>query len=381
MQTKTDYYDLLGVARDASPQDIKKAYRRMARQHHPDINPGDPEAETRFKEISEAYEVLSDADKRQKYDRFGHAAFQRGAGGGGGGQQADFSGFGSIDEIFEQFFGGMGGFSGFGGRQRTQERPDAPARGQDVHQNLTLDFADAFTGTTIQYEYMRRDLCDRCKGSAAEPGTQPVTCPDCGGSGARTISQGFFTMRQTCNRCGGIGRVVREPCKKCSGRRFIQRLERVEVKVPAGVDTGSRIRLTGKGDSGLNGGPPGDLYLSVEVRTHKLFERRGDNIYCEIPISFSEAALGANIQVPTVDGRVNMKIPPGTQSGEVMRLRGKGFPRLSAYGSGDMYVLLKVVVPTKLDRESRELIREIDKRNPADPRLDIYKLTEKKTGK
>lgn len=181
--------------------------------------------------------------------------------------------------------------------------------------------------------------------------------------------------------CGGAKRIVREPCKKCSGRRFIQRLERVEVKVPAGVDTGSRIRLTGKGDSGLNGGPAGDLYLSVEVRTHKLFERRGDNIYCEIPISFSEAALGANIQIPTVDGRVNMKIPPGTQSGEVMRLRGKGFPRLSAYGSGDMYVLLKVVVPPKLDRESRELIRELEKRNPADPRLDIYKLAEKKPGK
>lgn len=380
MQTKTDYYELLGVSRDASPQDIKKAYRKLARQHHPDINPGDPHAEARFKEISEAYEILSDADKRRKYDSFGHAAFQRGAGGGGG-PQADFSGFGNIDEIFEQFFGGLGGFSGFGGRTRAQERADGPMRGQDIHQNLTLEFADAFTGTNIHYEYMRREACDRCKGGGAEPGTQPTSCPDCGGSGARTISQGFFTMRQTCNRCGGTGLVVRDPCKKCYGRRFVQKLERVEVKVPGGVDTGSRIRLTGKGDSGLGGGPAGDLYLSVEVRAHPLFERRGDNIYCEIPVSFAEAALGATIQIPTVESRVNMKIPPGTQSGEVLRLRGKGFPRLSAYGAGDMYVKLKVAVPEKLDRESRELIREIEKRNPADPRLEIYKLLEKKPGK
>jgi len=374
MQTNTDYYEILGVDRQADAKEIKKAYRRMARKHHPDINPGDPESESKFKEISEAYEILSDPDKRARYDQFGHAAFKQGVADSGGAH----AGFGGIEDLFDQLFGGMGGF---GAGTTFRQRADAPQRGQDLHQNLTLEFEDAFNGTTIQYEYMRRDTCDRCKGSGSEPGSSPITCPSCGGSGMHMIQQGFFTMRQTCTKCGGTGRIISEHCKTCNGKRFVQVLERIEVKVPAGVDTGSRIRLGGKGDAGLNGGPPGNLYLNVEVREHDLFVRRGDNIYCDIPITFAEASLGAQIQIPTVGGRVNLKVPAGTQSGKVFRLRGKGFPHIQTYGRGDMYVTLNVAVPTKLDRESRDLIRELEERNPLNPRFDIFKTTEGKSPK
>ncbi|MEP0814734.1 MAG: molecular chaperone DnaJ [bacterium] len=369
MDIKTDYYELLGVGKGADQQEIKRAYRKLARKYHPDINPGDPTAEAKFKEISAAYEVLSDPEKRAMYDRFGHAAFQRGGGGAGpsyqgGGFGADFGGFGSIEDLFEQFFGGMGGV-----RSRTAGRPDAPQRGQDVHQNLTLEFADAYAGKTINYEYLRKEACPQCKGSGAEPGSGSRTCPECGGAGAKVFQQGFFSMRQTCTRCGGTGQVIGTPCTKCQGRRYVQKLERVEVKVPPGVDTGSRIRLSGKGEGGINGGPPGDLYLNVEVRPHPFFERRGDNIYCEMPITYAEAVLGAQIDIPTVDGRVNLRIPAGTDSGKVFRLRGKGFPHIQQYGRGDMFVTLNIVVPQNIDRESRELIREFEKRNPSNPRL------------
>ncbi len=309
MQTKTDYYELLGIERSADVKDIKKAYRRLARKYHPDINPGDPESESKFKEISEAYEVLSDPAKRSRYDQFGHAAFKPGA----GGDSNINMNFGGFEDLIDQLFGGRGGF-GAGTSQR--QRADAPQRGQDLYQSLTLEFVDAYNGKVIQYEYMKRESCERCLGSGSEPGTQPVSCPECGGSGVRTIQQGFFSLRQTCNRCAGSGRIVRDPCTKCSGRRFIQKLERVEVKVPAGVDTGSRIRLSGKGDSGLNGGPRGDLYLNVDVREHKLFERRGDNIYCDIPITFPEAALGSQIQIPTVEGSTGN---PKRQSVQIAR--------------------------------------------------------------
>ena len=369
MDTKTDFYELLGVSREADAKEIKKAYRSLARKYHPDINPGDPQAESKFKAISEAYEILSDPEKRSKYDSYGHSAFRAGAGAGGQSVNMDFG----FEDLIDQLFGGRGGF-GAGTTHRM--RADAPQRGQDQHQNLTLEFADAYGGKTIQYEYMRRDACDRCKGSGGEPGKDPVTCSDCGGSGMRVVQQGFFSLRQTCGRCGGSGKIVRDPCTKCHGRRFVQKLERVEARVPAGVDTGSRIRLSGKGDAGLNGGPPGDLFLNVEVRDHPLFERRGDNVYLEIPITFAEAALGSQIQIPTVDGRVNLKVPAGTQSGKVFRLAGKGFPHLTSYGRGDLYVALNVAVPSKLDRESRELIRELETRNPENPRIDLFKAVE-----
>lgn len=365
MAVGTDYYETLGISKNADQGDVKKAYRKLARKYHPDINPGDQKSEAKFKEISEAYEVLSDPDKRTKYDRYGKAAFAPGARAGPD-FAADFGGFGTIEDLFDQFFGG------FGARTQARQRPDAPARGQDLYHNLALEFTDAFLGRTLRYEYMRSGTCEHCQGKGSEPGSAVAGCPDCGGSGTRVFQQGFISMRQTCPTCGGSGRIIRNPCSKCRGRKFIHVSERVEVKIPAGVDTGSRIRLAGKGDAGLNGGPPGDLYLNVEVLPHPLFERRGDNIYSEIPITFAEAVLGANIEIPTVDGRVSLKVPPGTQSGKVFRLRGKGFPHIQAYGRGDMFVSLSIVVPAKLDRETRELIREFAVKNPANPRLKLF---------
>jgi molecular chaperone DnaJ len=378
--TKRDYYEVLGVSRRASEADLKKAYRRLARKYHPDVNPGDRSAEARFKEISEAYQVLSDPQKRTTYDQFGHAAFtppppgSPGAGAGWPGgvryQTVNLGDIGDIGDlglgdIFEEFLG-----RGSGAR-RTRIRQDEPVRGADTYQNFTIDFKDAYTGKTVEMEFLRRIVCPKCGGTRAEPGHPPKTCPDCRGTGQRAVQRGFIATAQPCNRCGGSGRVITHLCTQCSGRGYTTRMERVSVHIPAGVDTGSKVRLAGKGEPGENGGPPGDMLMNIEVRPHPLFERRGDNIYVDLPITFAEAALGAEVEAPTPGGLVMMRIPPGTESGKQFRLRGRGFPHVNSTGSGDLFADIRIVVPRNLDMKSRELVRELARMNPQNPRLDM----------
>lgn len=374
---KRDYYEVLGVSRSASDADLKRAYRRLARKFHPDVNPGDHSSEAKFKEISEAYQILTDPQKRAAYDQFGHAAFtppspgSPGAGAGWpGGVRYETVNVGDLGDlglgdIFEEFLG-----KSAGGR-RTRIRHDEPVRGADSYQSLTIDFKDAYTGKTVEMEFLRRVTCTKCGGTRAEPGHPPKTCPDCKGAGQKAVQRGFITMAQPCNRCGGKGTVITNLCTQCSGRGYTSRMERVSVRIPAGVDTGSKVRLTGKGEPGENGGPPGDVLINVEVRTHPPFERRGDNTYINLPITFAEAALGAEVEVPTPGGLVMMRIPPGTESGRQFRLRGRGFPHVNSVGSGDLFADIRIVVPRSLDMKSRELVRELTRLNPQNPRLDM----------
>lgn len=342
---KRDFYEVLGVARNASEADIKKAYRRLAMKYHPDRNPGDTEAETRFKEAKEAYEVLTDPQRRAAYDQWGHAGVDPGAAAGGGG----FGGGASFSDIFSDVFGDIFGATGRGASSRV-------FRGADLRYTLELDLEDAVAGTEADIEIPTTVSCDQCGGSGAAEGSAPVTCPTCKGHGDVRVQQGFFSIQQTCPRCHGRGRVIDNPCRKCYGSGRVKDRKRLSVKIPPGVDTGDRIRLGGEGEPGENGGPPGDLYVQVAVREHPLFERDGNDLRCEIPVSMPVAALGGELEVPTLDGRVSLRVPAGTQSGRVFRIRGKGVRPVRGGPPGDLLCRVVVETPVNLTKEQRELL-------------------------
>ena len=355
---KRDYYEVLGVARGVSDGDLKKAYRKLAMEHHPDRNPGDTAAEEAFKEISEAYAVLSDGEKRAQYDRFGHQA----PGGGFHGQGMDFGDLGGFTDLFENLFGDAFGGSG-GGRRRRAGRGQ---RGADLRYNLEIDLEQVLTGFEQTLDIPKMRGCEPCSGSGAAEGTRPQPCGRCGGSGQMMFQQGFFRVNRPCEMCSGAGEVVSDPCTSCRGTGRVEGEQTLEIKVPAGVDDGARLRLSGEGEAGLAGGPAGDLYVVMHLRKHELFERDATDLHCEVPITFAQAALGAEIDVPTLEGRVKMQVPEGTQSGKMLRLRGKGLPPLQPRGDraslerlrGDLYVRIFVEVPTKLSERQREILEE-----------------------
>ncbi|MGH7106156.1 MAG: molecular chaperone DnaJ [Acetobacteraceae bacterium] len=349
---KQDYYATLGVARDAGAEDLKKSYRRLAMQYHPDRNPGSKEAEAKFKEISEAYDVLKDEQKRAAYDRFGHAAFDSSMGGGAGG--FDFGTAGGLGDIFDQMFGEfMGGRRGAG-------RGQSP--GQDLRQSVEIDLADAFAGIKVQLRVPTRVSCEVCNGSGSATRDRGAeTCSTCGGAGRVRAQQGFFVIERTCAACGGTGRVIRNPCRMCGGSGTLARERVLSVTIPPGVEDGTRIRLAGEGEAGQRGAPPGDLYVHVAIRPHALFQRDGANILCRVPLRMTQAALGAELEVPVIDGsRARLKIPPGAQSGDQFRLKAKGFSVLRSAARGDMYVQVAVETPQHLTRRQRELLEEFE---------------------
>ena len=353
--TKRDYYEVLGVARGADAAEIKKAYRQKAKELHPDRNKDNPDAEAQFKEANEAYEVLKDADKKAAYDRYGHAAFENGMGGGGGRGprgQADFaSAFSDVfDDLFGDFMGGRGG-----------ARRSAAQRGNDLRYNLRINLEDAFTGLQKTINVPTAVSCGSCKGTGAEGGSEPQTCPTCSGMGKVRAQQGFFTVERTCPTCSGMGQTIKNPCQTCHGQGRVQKEKSLSVNIPAGVETGTRIRLAGEGEAGMRGGPTGDLYIFIEVNDHALFERDNTNLYCRVPVSIATAALGGEIEVPTIDGgRSRVKVPEGSQSGRQMRLRGKGMPALRGGSVGDMFIELAVETPVKLTARQREILKEFD---------------------
>lgn len=342
---KRDYYEVLGVARSASEAEIKKAYRRLAMKHHPDRNKDDTSAGGKFKEAKEAYEVLSDSHKRASYDRFGHDALRGGAGGGGFSSE----GFG---DIFGDVFGDIFGAGRRGGSQIF--------RGADLGYNLKLDLEQAVSGDSITIEVPTQVACSECAGSGAAKGTDPVKCSTCGGAGQVRMQQGFFSIQQTCPACKGAGTVIETPCAKCHGRGRQSKTKTLSVKVPAGVDDGDRIRLSGEGEAGRNGGPPGDLYVEIRIKPHKLFERDGADLACEVPISIATATLGGEIELPTLDGHVSLKIPHGTQSGKVFRLRGKGVTTVRDRRTGDLFARVAVETPINLTAEQESMLRKFD---------------------
>ena len=342
---KQDYYVILGVQRGASAEELKKAYRKLAMQYHPDRNPGDHKAEARFKDINEAYDVLKDEQKRAAYDRFGHAAFENGGAGAGGG----FGFEGGLGDIFEQMFGG--------GRRGTDRQG-----GADIRAAVEIELAEAFTGAKAEVRIATRLACDACNGTgSADKNVAADTCRTCGGAGRVRAQQGFFLVERTCPTCGGAGRVIRNPCRVCSGSGTVPREKTLSVQIPAGVEDGTRIRLSGEGEAGLRGAPPGDLYVHVGIRPHPIFQRDGANIFCRVPLRMTQAALGGEIEVPTIDGTAaKVKIPPGTQSGEQFRLRSKGFSVLRSAARGDMYIQVAVETPRNLTRRQRELLEEFE---------------------
>ena len=348
--SKRDYYEVLGVDRGADDKALKSAYRKLAMKYHPDQNPGDEAAEASFKEVGEAYAILSDPDKRAAYDRFGHQAFENGGPGGGnpfGGMEP-----GDIFEnIFSQVFGG-----GRGGRRRS-----GPARGSDLRYDLEITLEQAWSGIDQEITIPSVDVCDRCDGSGAEPGSSPMTCPTCSGSGRVRATQGFFTMERTCPDCNGRGTIITDPCKECHGQGHVRKDKTLSVKIPAGVESGMRIRLAGEGEPGANGGPKGDLYIFVEVLEHDIFERDGPNLYCRAPVPMVTAALGGDIEIPNIDGgRARVSIPEGAQTGRRLRLRGKGMPSLRSSGSatGDLYIEMFVETPRNLTKRQKDILRE-----------------------
>lgn len=342
--SRQDFYELLNVGRDAGDGDIKKAYRKLAMQYHPDRNPGDTEAESRFKEVTEAYEVLSDQEKRRAYDQFGHAAFEGGAGGGG----FDFSG--SFADVFDDLFGEFMG----GGRRRSS----GATRGADLRYNLEISLEDAFNGRKAQIRVPTSTTCESCEGSGAEGGTKPVTCPTCHGHGKVRAQQGFFTIERTCPGCHGAGQIIQDPCKACSGAGRVQTEKTLSVNVPAGVEDGTRIRISGEGEAGLRGGTTGDLYIFLSITPHRLFRREGPHVFCRVPISMVTAALGGSIDVPTVGGgRVSLNVPAGTQTGKQFRLKGKGMAQLRSQNHGDMYIETMVETPVNLNKRQKELLQ------------------------
>jgi molecular chaperone DnaJ len=346
--SKRDYYEVLGVSKSATKDELKKAYRKLSKQFHPDINK-EPGADEKFKEVKDAYEVLSDDQKRAHYDQFGHVDPNQGFGGG------DFGGgFGGFEDIFNSFFGGGGG-----GRRRD---PNAPRQGADLQYTMTLKFEEAVFGKETDIEIPREETCDTCDGTGAKPGTKVDTCKHCHGSGQLNVEQntpfGRIVNRRVCHYCNGNGKEIKEKCSTCSGAGKVTRRNKIHVKIPAGVDDGQQLRVAGKGEAGINGGPAGDLYIVFHIRTHEFFERDGDDIYCEMPITFVQASLGDEVEVPTVHGKIKLKVPAGTQTGTKFRLKGKGVPNVRGYGTGDQHVIVKIVTPTKLSEKQKQLLRE-----------------------
>ena len=351
--SKRDYYEVLGLSKGASADEIKKGYRSKAKELHPDRNTSDPSAESKFKEANEAYDVLKDPERKAAYDRFGHAAFEGGMGGGGGQRQGDFSS--AFSDVFDDLFGDfMGGGQRGGGRSRA-------SRGSDLRYNLEISLEDAYSGLQKSINVPTSVQCSPCNGSGAAGGSEPSTCPTCSGMGKVRASQGFFTVERTCPSCSGMGQVISNPCSSCGGQGRSNKDRSLSVNVPAGVETGTRIRLSNEGEAGLRGGPAGDLYIFIEVREHKIFQRDGSSLFCRIPVSMSGAALGGDIEVPTMDGgRSRVKSPAGSQSGRQMRLRGKGMPAIKSAQKGDMFIEIAVETPVNLTSKQRELLREFE---------------------
>ena len=353
--SKRDYYETLGISKGAAADEIKKAYRRKAKELHPDRNSDNPNAESQFKEVNEAYDVLKDADKKAAYDRFGHAAFEGGMGGGGRaggmGGQGDFAS--AFSDVFDDLFGDfMGG--GRGGGRRA-------ARGSDLRYNLRIGLEEAFEGLSKTINVPTTVSCGSCNGTGAEGGSEPTTCPTCSGMGKVRAQQGFFTVERTCPTCSGMGQIIQNPCRTCAGQGRVEKDRSLSVNIPAGVETGTRIRLSGEGEAGMRGGPSGDLYIFIEVDDHPIFQREGTDLFCRVPVSMTSAAMGGDIEVPTIDGgRSRVKIPAGSQSGRQMRLRAKGMPALRGAGTGDMFIELAVETPVNLTSRQRELLREFE---------------------
>lgn len=350
--SKRDYYDVLGVEKGASKEEIKKSYRKLARKYHPDVNK-EADASDKFKEVKEAYETLSNDQKRGQYDQFGHAGAQQGFGGGGfGGGGQDFGGFG---DIFDMFFGGGGG---------RRNDPNAPRQGADLQYRMVLDFEEAIFGKETDISIPTEETCDTCHGSGAKPGTKVDTCSHCQGTGQLNVEQstpfGKVVNRRVCNHCNGTGKIIPEKCTTCRGTGKVKKNRKIHINIPAGIDEGQQIRVAGKGEPGVNGGPAGDLFVVIQVRPHEFFQREGDHIYLELPITFAQAALGDELEVPTVHGRVKMKIAPGTQTGKTFRLKGKGAPNVRGHGHGDEHVQVRVVTPSKLTDKQKDLLREFN---------------------
>src|SRR5947209_7709061 len=350
---KRDYYEVLGVGRSTSEEEIKRAYRKLAVKFHPDKNPDDPHAEEKFKELGEAYDVLMDADKRAAYDRFGHAAFEQGGGFRGG--------FHDPFDIFREVFGGAGGiggsifetfFGGAGGRAEDRQR------GADLRYDMQITLEEAAFGTEKEIEVRKLDICEKCNSSGAEPGSRTVNCPQCGGRGQVISARGFFQVSQTCPRCRGVGQIVEKPCRNCGGEGRLEKTSRIKLKIPAGITNGSRLRSSRNGEAGIRGGPQGDLYVVVHVKEHEIFQRDEDNLYCEVPIPFTLAALGGEVAVPTLEGKAHVKVPAGTQSGQMFKLRGKGIVHVNARSHGDLFARLIVEVPSRLNPEQRRKLEE-----------------------
>jgi molecular chaperone DnaJ len=352
--SKRDYYDTLGVSKGATAEEIKRGYRQKAKELHPDRNTANPKAEEQFKEANEAYEVLKDANKKAAYDRYGHAAFEGGMGGGGRpGGHGDFAS--AFSDVFDDLFGDFMGNRQGGGRARA-------ARGNDLRYNLSITLEEAFAGLQKTLNVPTAVACGSCKGTGAEGGSEPQTCPTCSGMGKVRAQQGFFTVERTCPTCNGMGQTIKNACKTCHGQGRVEKERSLSVNIPAGVETGTRIRLAGEGEAGMRGGPTGDLYIFIDVKEHALFQRDGNNLFCRVPVSMVDAAIGGEIEVPTIDGgRSRVKIPEGSQSGRQMRLRSKGMPALRSGGPGDMFIELAVETPVKLTSKQKDLLREFDK--------------------
>ena len=352
-EQKRDYYEVLGVSRGASEAEIKKAYRKLAKENHPDLHPGDKEAEARFKEVNEAYEVLSDADKKARYDQYGHAGVDPNFGAGGG-----FDGsfdFGDLGDIFGSFFGG-----GFGGGRRTN--PNAPQRGESIRLSLAISFEEAAFGCEKSVTVERMETCETCHGNGCAPGSTPEVCPECHGTGTvqvrRQTPMGVFATSSPCTRCGGKGKIIHQPCKDCHGTGAVRKRKTSQASIPAGIDNGQTISIRGQGNAGKNGGPAGDLLITITVRPHELFRREGTSVLCEAPITFAQAVLGAELEIPTIDGKVKYELPEGTQSGTTFRLKGKGIPALNGRGRGDQYVTVYIETPRNLNKEQKEALKK-----------------------
>ena len=357
MADKRDYYEVLGLNKGASDDDIKKAYRQQAKKYHPDLHPGDKAAEEKFKEVNEAYEVLSDKEKKARYDQFGHAGVDPNFGAGGGGYGGNpFNGGIDLDDIFSSFFGGFGG--------RRGNAANRPQRGSDVNASITITFEESAKGCKKTVSYNSVDNCDTCHGTGAEPGTHAKTCSACGGSGKVTVNQrtpfGTVQTQRSCDACHGTGKIIEKPCHKCNGSGRHRKSHTVDVTIPAGIKDQMMLNVSGHGDAGYNGGPKGDLHVSVNVKKHSIFERRGDDVWCDLPITFAQAVLGAEVIVPTLDGKVNYSIHEGTQPNDIFRLKGRGIPHLGGRGRGDQYCRVLVEIPKNLNNKQKELVRQFD---------------------
>ncbi len=353
-EQKRDYYEVLGVSKGASDDEIKKAYKKLARKYHPDLNPDNKEAEEKFKEANEAYEILSDREKRGRYDQFGHAGVDPNFGAGGGGFDGSFD-FGDLGDIFGSFFGG-----GFGGGRRTN--PNAPQRGESVRMSLILSFEEAAFGCEKAVTVERLEPCPSCQGSGCAEGTTPEVCPDCHGTGTvqvrRQTPMGVFATSSPCTRCGGKGKIIHQPCRECRGAGSVRKRKTIQASIPAGIDNGQTISIRGQGNAGKNGGPAGDLLITITVRPHEIFRREGTSVLCEAPITFAQAVLGAELEIPTIDGKVKYDLPEGTQSGTTFRLKGKGIPSINGRGRGDQYVTVYIETPRNLTKEQKEALKK-----------------------